>query len=323
MSTQATTQMSTQATTQILNPEHTAGPIYRALLAWIFTAVIAMIAVFSLRAPAALTDTAPAAVFSAQRALIHVRIIASVPHPIGSTENETVRKYLVEQLSRLGFQPQVFQALGVRSSKFGVAIGDTEDVVGRIPGTANSGAIMLVAHYDSVSRAPGAADDASGVAAILETARALRAGKPLRNDLIILFTDGEEAGLLGAEAFAASHPWMKDVGLIMNFEARGNKGPALLFETGPDNSSLIQTVARSASYPVGSSLFYSLYKLLPNDTDFTVFRRQNIPGLNFAFGENLEAYHSQLDTSDNFSSSSLQHHGSYALDLTREFGNMD
>jgi hypothetical protein len=128
--------------------------------------------------------------------------------------------------------------------------------------------------------------------------------------------------LLGADSFA-SHPLLKDVKLIMNFEARGNKGPSLLFETSPGNAALINTVVHSDSHPVGSSLFYSLYQLLPNDTDFTVFRRQKIPGLNFAFGENLEAYHSPLDVSSNLSLASLQHHGSYMLDLTRRFGGMD
>lgn len=182
---------------------------------------------------------------------------------------------------------------------------------------------MLMAHYDSAPRAYGAADDGAGVAAILETARALRAGPALKNDIIILLTDGEEAGLLGANAFAASHPWMKDVGLIMNFEARGNSGLSLLFETGPNNSAVIQTVARSGAHPLGSSLFYALYKLLPNDTDFTVFRRRNIQGLNFAFGENLDAYHSPFDTAGNLSTASLQHHGSYALELAPQFGAMD
>ena len=139
----------------------------------------------------------------------------------------------------------------------------------------------------------------------------------------MLFTDGEEAGLLGAEAFAASHPWMKDVGMVMNFEARGNKGPSLLFETGPDNGKLIDVVSHNASHPLGSSLFYSLYKLLPNDTDYTVFRRLRVPGLNFAFGENLEAYHSALDTAESLSPASLQHHGANALSLTRALGQMD
>ena len=182
---------------------------------------------------------------------------------------------------------------------------------------------MLMAHYDSVPSGPGAADDAAGVAAILETVRALKTGAPLKNDLIVLVTDGEEAGLLGAEAFVASHRWLKDIGLVMNFEARGNSGPSLLFETSANNAFLINAVANAAPSPIGSSLFYAFYKLLPNDTDFTVFRPVGTPGLNFAFGGHLEAYHSLLDTADNLDTRSLQHHGSYALALARQFGQMD
>ena len=114
-----------------------------------------------------------------------------------------------------------------------IIAGKTNDIVGRLPGTASGPAIILMAHYDSVYRAPGAGDDASGVASILEILRALKHGPAIQRDVIALFTDGEEEGLLGAEAFAHSHPWMKDAGLILNFEARGNRGPSLLFETSP------------------------------------------------------------------------------------------
>jgi hypothetical protein len=294
----------------------------RLLLCWGFAVAVAFLAIFALRAPDPLPANTPPANFSAERALAHVRVIGAAPHPIGSPENDGVRNYLVAQLALLGLQPQVLPDLGVRTGYSDINVGATQNILGYLPGAANSKAIMLVAHYDSVPRSPGAADDGAGVAAILETARALRTGPALKNDVFFLFTDGEEPGMLGADA-AASLPWMKKLGLIMNFEARGDKGPSLLFETGTNNAALINVVAQRASYPIGSSLFYSLYRLLPNNTDFTVFRRQNIPGLNFAFGENWEAYHTRLDTPSNLSLSSLQHHGSYALDLTRSFGAMD
>jgi hypothetical protein len=255
--------------------------------------------------------------------MAHVRTIARLPHPIGSDENQAVREYLVAQLTSLGLNPQLFSAIGIAQGPRGMTIGNTNDVVGRLPGSNSSPAILLMAHYDSVYRAPGAADDGSGVAAILESVRALRAGPPLAHDLIVLFTDGEEAGLLGADAFTNSHPWMKDVALVMNLEARGNRGPSLLFETGPNNASLIKCVGEAAPYPMGSSLFYALYKLLPNDTDFTRFRSKGFPGLNFAFGAGLDAYHSRLDSVENLSAASLQHHGSYVLNLTRYLGQKD
>ena len=294
-----------------------------AVVAWCWFFLLAGVAIFALKAPNVVPASAPRDEFSAQRALAHVSAIARVPHPVGTNANVESRQYIVDQLSALGLNPQTFTAVGVDNNSWALVAGRANDIVGRLPGTASSGAILLMAHYDSVSSGPGAADDASGVAAILEGLRALKTGPRLKNDLIVLITDGEESGLLGAESFVASHPWMKDVGLLMNFEARGNHGPSMLFETSPNNAALLNEVARAAPYPVGSSLFYSLYKLLPNDTDFTQFRRARIPGLNFAFGEHLEAYHSRLDTPENLDTASLQHHGSYLVSLVRQFGQMD
>ncbi len=298
----------------------------QSFFAWCFVFLLAAMAIAELKPPDAMPATSPDNEFSAERALIHVRSIAHVPHPIGSEANAAVRDYLIAQLSGLGMNPQVVTAIGVntRSRSGTLVAGSTHDIVARLPGIANSGAILLMAHYDSVPSGPGAADDASGVATLLETLRALKTGAPLRNDVIVLFTDGEESReLLGAEAFFASNPWMKDVGLAMNFEARGNRGPSLLFETSENNASLINEVRHVAPYPIGSSLFYALYKLLPNDTDLTVLRPAGVPGLNFAFGGRLEAYHSLLDTAENLDTKSLQHQGSYALTLVRDFGELD
>ena len=300
-----------------------AGTVFSSLLAWCLIILLAILAIGALKPQNPVAATAPAGEFSAERAMVHVRTIARTPHPISSAANETVKEYLLAQLSALGLNPQVFAAIGIHQWNRNVVVGDTHDVIGRLPGTASSHAMLLMAHYDSVYRAPGAGDDGAGVAAILETLRALRSGPALKNDLIVLFTDGEEAGLLGAEAFANSHPWMKDVALVLNFEARGNRGASLLFETSTNNRPLIEAVARVAPHPTGSSLFYAIYKLLPNDTDFTVFRPHLTPGLNFAFGENLEAYHSRIDAPENLSTASLQHHGSYALSLARYFGQID
>jgi len=304
-------------------PAKPAGGLGFSLLAWIFVISVAVLALWELKPPNPLPATAPPEKFSAARALNHVSVIARVPHPIDSAANVAVKTYLLAQMTGLGLNPQVLDANGVAAGRGQTIIARTHDVVGRMTGDSNSKALLLMAHYDSVSSAPGAADDAAGVAAILETVRALRTQPQLKNDLIVLFTDGEEAGLLGADAFAASHPWMKDVGVILNFEARGNQGPSLLFETTPNNHALIKVVGQSAPFPVGSSLFYSLYKQLPNDTDLTVFRSYAIPALNFAFGGDLDAYHSGLDSVDNLSAASLQHHGSYALALAQSFGNMD
>jgi hypothetical protein len=294
-----------------------------AVVAWCWVFLLAGLAIFAMKAPHAVPASSPQSEFSAQRAMSHVRAIARAPHLTGTKANAEVRQYLVDQLSALGLNPQIFSAVGVDNDSWALVAGRTNDIVGRLSGTANSGAILLMAHYDSVSSGPGAGDDASGVAAILEGLRTLKTGPQLKNDLIVLITDGEESGLLGAESFVVSHPWMEDVGLLMNFEARGNHGPSLLFETSADNAALVREVARTAPYPIGSSLFYSLYKMLPNDTDFTQFRHARIPGLNFAFGEHLEAYHSQLDAPENLDPASLQHQGSYLVSLVLKFGQMN
>jgi hypothetical protein len=315
--------MSSQSALSPQQQKTSTPSLFPAFVAWGCVFLLSALAIFALKAPDAVPASASSFEFSAQRALAHVRAIAAVPHPIGSSANKSSREYILAQLSALGMNPQVMPAMGIYYRSETVIAGNAHNVVARLPGTARSGAIMLMAHYDSVSSGPGAADDAAGVATVLETVRALQMGTPLKNDLIVLFTDGEEEGLLGAEAFVTSHPWYKDVSLVMNFEARGNSGPSLLFETSANNAPLIKEVANAAPSPIGSSLFYALYKLLPNDTDFTVFRPARTPGLNFAFGGHLEAYHSWLDTADNLDTKSLQHHGSYALALSRRFGQMD
>lgn len=293
------------------------------VVTWIYLVLLLILALWMMRPPRPLAVAAPAQDFSAERAAGHVRVVARVAHPIGSVANMEVERYLVAQLLSLGLEAKTFVAIGATTDNGHVFAGETHDIVGRLRGIAPSRALMLVAHYDSGYHAPGAADDGAGLAVILETLRALHAGPALKNDLIVLLTDGEEAGLLGAEAFFSSHPWMKDVGLILNFEARGNQGISLLFETSSGNRALINEMTRVTPHPNASSLFYALYKMLPNDTDFTVFRPLRVPGLNFAFGAGFDAYHTPLDTPQNLSLASLQQQGSNALSLTRHFAQQD
>lgn len=285
--------------------------------------VIAFLSVYRHLPPAARPASAPLTEFSSGRALEHVRIIAQKPHPIGSQEHASVRDYLIEQLKGLGLSPEV-QKSSIISSRSGISFsgGAVENIVARLEGTSDSKAVMLAAHYDSVPTGPGASDDASGVAALLETARVLRQGPPLSNDVILLLTDGEEAGMLGASAFVKHHPWAKDVSLVMNFEARGNRGPVVMFETSDQNGWIISEFAESALHPVTNSLMYDVYKILPNDTDMTEFKKAGMSGFNFGYIYGAGHYHTLTDTADNIDSSSIQHQGAYALALTRHFGNL-
>ena len=266
--------------------------------------------------------TASQDLFSAERALVYLNAFATAPHPVGSGEHNRVRDYLVSQLTTLGVTPEVQRTTGV-TPRYEVA-GTVENIVARLKGTSGAtDAVALVAHYDSVPAGPGAGDDGTGVAALLETLRALRAGSSLRNDILFVITDGEEDGLLGGSAFVAENPAAKDVRVVVNFEARGNAGESQMFETGAGNGRLVQFFAQAAPHPSGSSLTCEIYKHMPNDTDMTVFKKSGVAGLNFAFIGHWEAYHTPLDNPQLLDRGSLQQHGENALSLARALGNAD
>ena len=269
--------------------------------------------------PAPLPDTAPATAFSADRALVHVREIAQRPHPVGSADNARVREYLLQQLRALHLEPQVQEATGV-GTRYPEA-GSVRNVVARLPGRSPGGlAVVLMAHYDGVAGGPAAGDDAAGTAAVLETVRALEAGPPLEHDVMIVITDGEEAGLLGAAAFVREHPWANDVGVTLNFEARGTSGRSYMFETGPGNLDVTRML-RVAGDVSATSLSVTVYRSLPNDTDLSEMALLGKPALNFAFADGVERYHTASDDVVHLDPGSLQHHGQQMLALARAFGN--
>lgn len=271
--------------------------------------------------------TAAPTTFSAARAMAHLRHIAREPHAIGTPENAKVRAYIVAELKALGLQPEIQTGMGKMNTRGWGAVGIVHNIVVRVPGTgAGAGpgprkALLLMAHYDSVPTGPGAADNGASVAAIMEVLRAVKAGSPLENDVIALFTDGEEAGLLGSDLFVSSHPWAKEAGLVLNFEYRGNSGPVLMFETSKGNGKLISALAQAVPHQVASSMLYEMYKVMPNDTDMSSFRRAGVPGMNFAAIERPVAYHLQIDSIDNLDQRTLQQQGDTMLTLTRHFGN--
>ena len=281
--------------------------------------------VYSLRPPAAVGAGAPADVYSSGRAMKHLEVISQRPHAVGSAEHAAVREHIRGELAALGLQPEVQEEVVVNALRGdNIRAAAVNNVVARLKGTGGGGkALLLAAHYDTVPTSPGASDDGAAVAMLLETLRALKAGAPPRNDIIFLFTDAEEVGLLGAKAFADAHPWAGDVGLVLNFEARGAGGPVIMFETSDGNGGLIRELAAAAPRPVANSLSYEIYRRLPNDTDLTVFKRANMPGMNFAYIDGFMRYHTPADSLANIDERSLQHQGEYALALARRLGGAD
>ena len=264
--------------------------------------------------------------FSTARALVHLEEIAAEPHYLGSPGHAKVRDYIVSQLEALGLEASVQEAYDLNQN-WGQLV-KPKNILARIAGSGDGKALLLLSHYDSAqSYSHGASDAGSGVVTILESVRAfLASGKTPKNDIIICITDSEELGLNGASTFVNQHPWAKDVGLVLNFEARGSGGPSnMIVETNGGNKNLIQAFAEAnPDYPVASSLMYSIYKMLPNDTDSTVFREDgDIDSFFFAFIDDHYDYHTVNDNYENLDRNSLEHQGSYLMPLLSYFADAD
>jgi hypothetical protein len=275
----------------------------------------ALIAWGELRLPEAAPLDAPAPRFSAARALATDRLIAPVPHPIGSPADRAVRDRLLARMAALGLSPRISRADAVEREPDGVLEGGSaETLVGVLPGRDPTlPALALMAHYDSVPGAPGAADDGAGVSGALETVRAIRArGVPAR-DVAVILTDGEEAGLLGARGFFREDPLARRLGFVLNLEARGSGGRALMFQTGRDDAGAVALFRRTAVRPLAGSLFGAVYARLPNDTDFSIARTAGLPGFNYAFTGGAFDYHSPTDSLANLDARAVQDLGDQAL----------
>lgn len=257
--------------------------------------------------------TRPAPIFSLENARAHVQVLADTigSRPIGTPENARARQYIVDQLRLFGYEVRV-QETDARRPDLGYTA-RVSNIIAVKQGPERT-ALGLVSHYDSVPDAPGAADDAFGVALSLEAARVLAAREGRRHTLMILVTDGEEAGLMGAAGLVTDRDVMDRLGAYINLEATGSGGTALLFETGPGNGWLVQPWARSAPHPRGASVALEVYKRLPTDTDFSILKRRDIPGLNFAITGDSYAYHTARDTADRLSDHALRSSGENTVD---------
>ena len=290
-----------------------AGPV-----AWI----LALAAGLLVLQPPSIPESPQPGDFSTERALQDLAWIAAQPHPTGSAENRAVRDALVLHLEALSLKPAVIEdAVLLPWGNERLRGARVANILTRIPGTDRTGTVLLAAHYDSVPTGAGAGDDAAAVAAMLEVARLLVA-EPVRNDVLLLLSDAEELGLLGAQAFVRDSALVNEIDVVVNYEGRGGGGPSLLFETSDDNAWLIDEFA-TAPHPAGNSMAYEVYRRLPNDTDFSVFRRAGMEGLNFGFIDRFPHYHAAIDTPELLDSRSLQHHGEGMLSLARALGERD
>ncbi|MEO7328587.1 MAG: M28 family peptidase [Minicystis sp.] len=293
------------------------------VLAALWVVVVALIVALCIGAapPAVQPESAPPGEFSAARALILVRGLTAsgLPHPVGSADHDRARDYVLAEVRALGLEPRVQK--GTSCGRKGCA--EVQNIIARVEGSEPGPALMLAAHYDSVPAGPGASDDGAGISTILETTRALLKGPRPRRTVILLLDDGEELATLGAKLFVASDPAAREVGVVLNFEARGTAGQTVMFETSSNAAWLVETYAREVSRPMASSVIYPLYKRLPNDTDLTVFKAAGMQGMNFAFADRYWDYHSANDNADRLDARSLQHMGDQALAVARALASAD
>ena len=281
-------------------------------------ALAAGLAVAAILTPRPLPADAPTGAFSAGRALQDIAVIAAEPHPTGSAANQKVRDQLIARMSTLGLGPQRRRWPSKPARRWMVSPPEVENLVGVLPGRDRTApAVTVMAHYDSAPGSPGAGDDATGVAAALETVRAIRImGTPAR-DLMLVFTDGEEPGLLGAQAFFAHDPLAQRIGVIVNLEARGGGGRAAMFETGRKNGGLVRILAGASHRPMANSAAVFVYRLMPNSTDFTPALAPGKTGYNFAFLGRQFDYHAPTATVANLDKGSVQSMGDELLPLVR------
>ena len=286
------------------------------LFACVFAAFVVFFFASSTPPPVGLN--APLSTFSAGRALEDIAVLGAAPHPVGSERIAKVRAYLFSRMGRMGLHPRTQTAESLITRKISgetyVSGASVTNLLGVLPGRDHAApALALMAHYDSVPGSPGAADDSAGAASALEILRAIAAhGQPDR-DVILILTDGEELGLLGAQAFFGEDPLASHIGFVINLEARGGGGRAAMFQTGAGNGADIALFASHARTPDTTSLLPFVYRYLPNDTDFTLSLAKGIPGYNLAFIGRQFDYHSPSSAVAALDKGAVQHMGSEAL----------
>src|SRR5215208_4292357 len=280
------------------------------------------LALYQFVPPTVVPAGAPATEFSAERAMAHLEVIAREPHPVGSPENARVRDYLIHEISAMGLRPQVQKTTVFPSGPDDAAAVKVENILIRIEGTEPASRVVLItAHYDSVVTGPGAGDNGMSVAAMLETLQALKAGPPLRNDLIFLFNDGEEAGLIGSTAFVEQHPWAKDVGVVFDFDRSDGRGVAILSWTAAHDGWLVQEIANALPGTVATSADNDSERQ-DYDNDLHAFAAAGFTGAHFDNVSGSTRYHTMGDDLASADPRALQDEGNAMVTVVRRFGSL-
>lgn len=281
--------------------------------------------------------------------LSHIKKMTVTAHPVGSKENKAVGQYLKEQVTEMGYNykthnfqlkfddiyhPEVPRKDGSSDEEYKQrlkeklnmkedSVIDLENILvsKEVEGATNG--VLIVSHYDSTAHGPGAADDIVSVASMLEVMR-VEANKDAKNNLYFLFTDGEEAGLLGAHEFVKSNPNFKEqVDFVINLEARGNTGGVIMFQTSNQNQELVKQYVNGTNTGLAFSIAGEVYRSLPNGTDLSEFFDAGYQGMDFAAIEGARNYHTANDTLENLNKSTANQYLTTLSELVRYSANAD
>lgn len=289
----------------------TIPPLHLRILLGVGILLLAGFSALPLIPPRPLSANAPAARFSAERAMRDLAVIAREPHGAGSEAQARVRDYIVEQVSALGLHAEIQTS------------GQISNILVQIPGTASTGTLLVTGHYDSHPPAPGAGDDGISTAAILETIRVLRANPPLANDVLFLFTDGEELGWKGASAFIQNYPDAKEkIDVVLCFDAVPGNAPLTLVETSPGDAWLVRHMV-GAPLTAWAGSWRNRQERSEQATDFDTFQAAGFTGVVFENEGSGTRYHTARDTVDAISPDLMQSYGKTILGLTNRFGKVD
>ena len=244
------------------------------------------------------------------------------PHPVDTDANDAVRERLLTEIRALGFDPIVRDDFRCARS-FGVCARVRNVMFWAVPPTDDKQqGVALMSHYDSVPAGPGAGDDGAGVAVGLEAARLLKGRSDLR-PVLILITDGEEIGLLGAESFVYTDPLAARIDAVVNVEARGVRGPISMFQTSRPNGRDVAAIAKTGRTALSNTFTTSVYEAMPNDTDVSRFLDEDAPrqvdAANFAFLLGDQFYHTPGDNLANLDPGTVFHSGINALATVEQF----
>lgn len=299
------------------------------------TLILAGLLAFNLGSRPQVED-ATSAEFSAKRIVNDIEAISHKHHSVAHPEERAeVREYLISRLKQIGadtIRTFEYKSLTGPENKHVTYTFDATNILATFaPKNIDSEAtyLLMVAHYDSRYSQPiakkdtvwsyGAADDGYGIGVILESInQALKYRNEWKQGIKVLFTDAEEVGMKGMKAMWENNRIEFDnVGFMINIEARGPYGPALLFETSPGNEKIME-LYKAARYPFTYSLTTVVYNFMPNFTDFTIVKDE-IPGMNFSTIADINHYHTDLDNFSNINAKSIQHYGSQITPIVKEY----